>query len=152
MKIVFATGTDFDTISVSVQDLPLKESRLMRQRIPGPFPASIQTLLKNKVNKALAFRPIPNEIDKIVLIYLCGCISRYGTPSYFIFPSGWPWILSCNACQIVYFHFPKEKRRFFVAILQMRDVIVIYITDIALMAWNIQKILWLIDRIMTLMA
>ena len=46
LKIVFAIEIDFDTISVSVQDQPLKESRLMRPRIPGPFPASIQTLLK----------------------------------------------------------------------------------------------------------
>ena len=75
-----------------------------------------------------------------MLINLYGSISRYGTPSYFILPSGWPWIFSCNACQIVYFHFSKEEWRFFIAILQMRDVIVIYIANIALMALNIQKL------------
>ena len=61
LKIVFATGTDFDTISVSVQDQPLKASRLMRRRIPGPFPASIQTLLKNKVNKTAAHGRNPRD-------------------------------------------------------------------------------------------
>ena len=55
LKIVFAIEIDFDTISVSVQDQPLKEYCLMRLRIPGPFPASIQTLLKNKLNKISAY-------------------------------------------------------------------------------------------------